>query len=153
MSDVDELIAFFRARLDEDKAIALACINLNDRVRMRRGIAPPRWMPAPDSSDIRSEDGILRVNHTWVCEREHICRHDPARVLREVTAKRALIDRYGRAASIAATEGRIVPAFMRGQDNGYAQACLDAIRDAAAIWSDHDDYRPEWAPEESLNEH
>lgn len=70
-------------------------------------------------------------------------RHDPARVLREVEAKRAMIARYERAAALPAS----VVSFTHGQDDGYAQACLDAIRDAVAIWSDHPDYRQGWRPD------
>lgn len=62
--------------------------------------------------------------------------------LRDVEAKRALIERYKRAASIPAS----VSGFVRGQDDGYAQGCLDAIRDLAAVYGDHEDYQEEWMP-------
>ena len=45
------------------------------------------------------------------------------------------------------TSEAIVPEDRNyGQDDGYAQACLDAIEDSAAIYSDHPDYDPEWKP-------
>lgn len=70
----------------------------------------------------------------------HLARFDPARVLRDVAAKRAVITRYERAAALPeSTSG-----FVRGQDDGYQQACLDAVKDAAAVWSDHPEYRQEW---------
>jgi uncharacterized protein DUF6221 len=73
----------------------------------------------------------------------HIARHDPARALREIEAKRARIERYKRAIAV----GGVSPSsFTRGQDNGYAEACLDSIRDDVAVWSDHPDYQEGWKP-------
>lgn len=88
---VAELAAAIEAKLAEDEAVALATIDINDRVRMRRGTPPPRWVE--DDWGIRSEDkyGILRVKHTWASERAHITRNDPARVLRRVKATRDLV--------------------------------------------------------------
>lgn len=63
------------------------------------------------------------------------------RMLREVTAKRALIERYERAARIPAS----VAGYVRGQDDGYREACLDALRDAAAVYDSHPGYRSEWS--------
>jgi Family of unknown function (DUF6221) len=90
---VAELAAAIEAALAEDEAIALATIDINDRVRMRRGEPTPRWVPEPGGSGIRSEDryGILRVRHTWARERDHITRNDPARVLRRVKATHNLV--------------------------------------------------------------
>jgi hypothetical protein len=88
---VAQLAAAIEAQLAEDEAVALATIGLDDRVRMRRGTPPPRWVE--DDWGIRSEDrhGILRVRHTWARERAHITRNDPARVLRRVKATRDLV--------------------------------------------------------------
>lgn len=73
---------------------------------------------------------------------KHIARHDPARVLREVEARRRLIHRYERA--VAASES--VVAFVNGQDDGYRQACLDATRDAVEEYDGHPEYLEEWRP-------
>lgn len=56
---------------------------------------------------------------------------DPARVLRDVEAKRVILDRYER------------------WDEGYGfQSALEiAVSVLAAVYSDHPDYRPEWARE------
>jgi hypothetical protein len=64
----------------------------------------------------------------------HIVRHDPARVLREVEAKRALL--------AAATS--YSPELEYG-DNGEWAFDL-AVRLLASVWSDHPDYLPEWSP-------
>jgi hypothetical protein len=133
---MDNQIAFVTARVDEDEAAALACIGINARARIRNGVPAPRWVPVDGSSDIWSEDGILRVKHTWVPEREHICRHDPARVLREVEAKRAIVKRYEQAIS------GDLPEWKAGREliEAAAAILLGAIRDLGAVWSDHPDY-------------
>ncbi len=66
----------------------------------------------------------------------------PARELRDIAAKRALIGRYERAVAIPES----VSSFVRGQDSGYREACLDAIKDLTAAYSDFPGYRQEWAP-------
>lgn len=63
----------------------------------------------------------------------HIVRHDPARVLREVAAKRRLL----------AEASAYSPELEHG-DNGEWAFDL-AVRALASVWSDHPDYRPEWS--------
>ena len=80
------------------------------------------------------------ISDKW-CEGSCICDY-PARALREVAAGRAIIERYKHAAAAPPPNAN----FTAGQDDGYRQACADAIRDLAAVWSDHPDYRQEWKP-------
>jgi Family of unknown function (DUF6221) len=67
------------------------------------------------------------------------------RVLAECEAKRKLIDRYKRAVAAAPSA---VSSYVRGQDYGYREACLDAIQDEAAVYAamGRPGYRKEWAP-------
>jgi Family of unknown function (DUF6221) len=76
---------------------------------------------------------------------DHIAAWDPARVLAECEAKRKLIDRYKRAVAAAPSA---VSSYVRGQDYGYREACLDAIQDEAAVYAamGRPGYRKEWAP-------
>lgn len=122
----DELVAWLRARVDEDEAIAFATINATDRAK------PPRWVYTDDRS-IRdtSRDAILRVKHTWNQEAAHITRHDPARVLRDIEAKRAILD------------GIVSPMDWTPQMQAV-------VRHLAAVYADKDGYREEWAPEPRL---
>lgn len=77
----DDLLAFLRARLEEDEQAALAA-------------KPGPW---------HADGGSVYATH-WIDEvvdysesAEHIARHDPARVLADVAAKRQVVDRYERA--------------------------------------------------------
>lgn len=117
-----DLISFYRARLDEDEATARAACGIE---WSWRDLAQPFGDRAS-------------IPHTV-----HIARHDPARVLREVEGGRRLIDRYERAIAVGGTSP---VGFVHGQDDGYRQACLDAISDRAAVYAGHPDYRQEWKP-------
>ncbi|APE11024.1 hypothetical protein BO226_19305 [Rhodococcus sp. 2G] len=65
----------------------------------------------------------------------HIARHDPARVLHEVEAKRKLLDLSRR---WLVSRG--------GQDGEMSRKnALDILRLLAAPYSDHPDYQKEWA--------
>ena len=62
----------------------------------------------------------------------------------EVEAKRKIIKRYELA--VNALDAGPTSTFIRGQDDGYAQACLDAIKDHAEAYADHEDYDEAWRP-------
>jgi hypothetical protein len=69
----------------------------------------------------------------------HVARHDPARVLREVAAKRDLLDRH--ASSERSAEGPLA----NDSEVYYAEALEEAVRILATTYSDHQDFREEWA--------
>ncbi len=128
------LVEFLTARLDEGERDALAA-------------SPGPWTANAEHDEVMAVDGIhvadgfsLSGNQLRATV-DHIVRHDPARVLRRVKAGRRLIERYERALRVG---GQSVSGFINGQDDGYAQACLDAIEDAAEIHSDHPDYQEAW---------
>jgi Family of unknown function (DUF6221) len=132
---VSDPVAFATARLDE--AAALACLGINERVKIRRGVAPSRWLTSPDRSDITDEGGILRVRHTWVREGEHIARHDPARVLREVEAGRRIVARHRDCG-----DGM---GYCGDGGHGGDVLCPD-MADLLVRWADHPDYDESWKP-------
>lgn len=79
---------------------------------------------------------------------EHVARHDPARVLREVAAKRAILD-Y----DVEPPNGfRTGNTQVRGAEGGTGRAprvltvIVSIVLDLAVVWSDHPDYDPAWAP-------
>lgn len=93
---MSDLVAFLNARLDEDER------------------------HAPDVHDI-SADGFTVPETSHDC----ICGH-PARVLREVEAKRKILAEH--------------------EDNGCSDLEFHRILEKlAAVWSEHPDYDPAWS--------
>lgn len=134
---MDDLIAFLCARIAEDEQRAQAC-------------CPVRWVVGPfgvqvDPAEIRDNKlayGNLGYvagsdpNELGFAYREHIARHDPARVLAEVDAKRRIIAEYER---FAAERRRM----MGGWDPGDVSPILAAL---ALPYADQPGYRQEWKP-------
>lgn len=116
---------FIRARLDEDEQIALAAGD------SRRTPGQDRWEFG--NMQVRAQDsyGVLVVGHTWPREGEHIARHDPASVLRDIAARR-----------------RILAAAERVEENGgwhISGQGVEIIYALAERWNTHPDYQPGWA--------
>lgn len=80
---------------------------------------------------------------------EHIARQDPARALRDVEAKRAILDRHRRQAQDRWNDQRVI-----GEGTPFCGWCSDReeqadwpcpdVLDLAAVWSDHPGYDPSW---------
>lgn len=105
-----DLVQFLRDRLDEDQRLANGAT----------------WAPESDWETLGNLDsGLAR----W------IARHDPARVLAEVEAKREVVRLAERAHDYHET-------FM----NGFAAAMEHALRLFALPYADHPEYRDEWRP-------
>lgn len=72
--------------------------------------------PVAEAMDVRDINATQRA--------EHMARHDPARTFREIAAKR-----------------RALHSYVIGDDT----AMWPTVTAIASIWSDHPDYRQEWA--------
>ncbi len=92
--------------------------------------------PAPSVSGMTYGHLVLGAEEVAPQDARHIARHDPARVLREVAAKR-----------------KILTLHSPWEDSGDCSACGDVpqvcypcetLRALAAAWSDHPDYDPAW---------
>ncbi len=89
---MDDLVQWLRAQLDADEAAAEACLPLHLRVGRFRGAQIPRWRITKSGTGIIDEDGgTLRAQQIFPAEADHVIRHDPARVLRDIDAKRRLL--------------------------------------------------------------
>lgn len=126
MPDPDALIAFLKARLDEEEWIAQGAARTDDG---HEG----HWLPVHfgvGGFDARVDD--------------HIALHDPARALREVAIKQARLSRYldtARNAAERRAEGRSSPAVEMMRDTLYVEVLHDA-----ALYDGHPAYLPEWKP-------
>ena len=113
---MDDLVQFLRDRYDEDERVVR---DANTSPEMVTGI-PRSYVDAPMS--------------------RHISRFaDPARVLRETKAKRALLDRF--LPDAASADEQI-------NEEWHADSTLadDLLCTMAMSYADHPDYREEWRP-------
>jgi hypothetical protein len=122
---MSDLVTFVRARLDEREAEAYLAAEDTHR----------DWQQSGQS--VYGNDRLVvstMIGGAWSAVR-HITANDPAYVLRDIAAKRAIVEEYGRAAN-----GDIDSGLSAGYRNGLARACLCL----AATDSDHPDYDGRW---------
>ncbi|WP_033288267.1 DUF6221 family protein [Amycolatopsis jejuensis] len=153
---MDDLIAFLRARLEEDEQHAQAC-------------CPVRWVSGPfgvqvDPTEIRDNKlayGNLGYvagsdpNELGFAYRAHIARHDPARVLAEVDAKRRIIELHTpRKRHDGDLECPTCVYTGEDEDAGgnrfryveHEDAPCETLLLLALPYAGHPDYREEWKP-------
>lgn len=129
------LAEFLSARLDEREAAAKAA------TRNESGY----WLASVDGEVFADADRF--VCSAAEADATHIMLNDPASVLRDIAAKRAVLAEYNRA--LAAQDKMLAsPAGDKSVtyewENGRACALLLALRGFAAADSGHPDYREEW---------
>lgn len=136
---MDDLIAFLRARLDEDEAMARSA-----------GAEPWNAMAeeTPDGENIyytvetrkppRALVESLATGASAQARIDHMARHHPARVLREIEAKRRILRAHEKWCG-----GRCDAKWPEG---GFDAAHYWSIKSLAAVYADHPDYRAEWRP-------
>jgi hypothetical protein len=121
-------MAFLAARLAEDYYLAHKFAFTHDADWDAEMLGRLWWYGSGDAPQPRSaSDPII----------QHVARHDPARVLREVAAGRRMISEYERWQKEA----------LATDDPGAALFALGwhgAILAKAAVYSDHPDYQQEW---------
>lgn len=142
---MSDLIAFIEARLAEDESAALAASGTTPRLQ-KAGFSA-HWHTEP-WYDGTGERCVLRAGVAGdltspggidLPAGEHAARHDPARVLREVEAKRRLVSQH----SPVVDGTQSTWAWFAGSES----ASEGVLKTLAAVWSEHPDYRAEWRPE------
>lgn len=139
---MDDLVQWLKAQLDADQQLA----------EDARAELDGRW------AYVESQDGNHKVVDSlgysitehydvdaqpYFCE-PHIAAHDPARVLREIEAKRQIIAQYVNWDESTARAG--LGADMR--DVGVTEGLEIALRLLTSAYSDRPGYKQEWAPAE-----
>ena len=136
-----DLTAFLLARIAEDEAAARACAEAfpSPWEVVDRGHSATVKADAPNFWVVSAIDQEQETPGRWPGEHlEHIARHDPARVLAQCAAYRAIVEQW-RESQISAESDDGGP-----WSEGMAYAGELALRALASIWGDHPAYEAEW---------
>lgn len=129
---------FYAARLDEDEATA--------KLAAREGGTWTQDDPVRYPGSISSLGGQVVYDEGAPDENQapHIARHDPARALREVEAKRAILAAHDRAEHYCPLP--VLPS-RHGQLWTPEEGPCWTLRLLVSIYSDHPDYEAGWSTE------
>jgi hypothetical protein len=135
-----DIVAFLNARLDEDEAAAQAAIDtgaLGDWEAVPVAELGGRRALSQGSSVFAVMDPVPEGR---ACA-EHAARHDPARVLREVAAKRTVV-------ALHTWTSNPSYCWSCSGDHGadLTPAPCGTLRHTTAVYADHPDYDRRWAP-------
>ena len=124
-----DIIEFLKARLDEEEAKARAAHGATWVASQRGGVVD---LDDTDGNQIAGGDGGL----AW-SDADFMAHNHPARVLREIAAKHAILLQYTDA----------VTDWEEDREAPDGVGALEAvILRMAGVYAAHPDYRQEWAP-------
>ncbi|MFE4310619.1 DUF6221 family protein [Streptomyces sp. NPDC056891] len=126
----DDVAAFLHARLDEDAALASRC----------DADGCGQWSARGNTVDFCQMD--LSGFHPAIAR--HVALHDPARVLRDVDAKRRVLARH----QLSPASGDPELPWDNVDDcqyDGDRWPCSDLL-DLALSYAEHPDYQEQWRP-------
>jgi hypothetical protein len=134
-----DLVAFLRARLDEDEQVARAAAEPEGACWVGSSESGHPWRFSEGRGVYAEIENVGESRWPQIvgadadAVQDHVAVHDPARVLAEVAAKRALLDAMiGPALSVARA--------------GTCDAGLATARFLALPYADHPDYQEAWRP-------
>ncbi|MGW3711363.1 DUF6221 family protein [Streptomyces albogriseolus] len=133
----DALVRWLRAQLDEDERTARATAwSASTQTDNPWDAQPPRH--EGEGWTVWAKVGrFLMFRDLEEADARHIAEHDPARVLREIRAKRQIIEQHER---YAAERRRMMGGWDPQSDDSPILAAL------AAVYADRPGYREEWRP-------
>lgn len=133
-----DIAAFLTARLDEDEAAAKAAgFSQQSKTRQRHWTAhqptegPGGEVPFLFGVKVTDTIGIGVFIANGGDRAEHVARHDPARVLADVSAKRAMVAECVRTLDV--------------EESGFWLAEL-VLKQLAAVYADRTDFSEAWRP-------
>lgn len=128
---MDDLVVFLRTRLDEEDRLAADCVTTDGE-----------W-------EARGEDLVTDEGNEFALQAApatHAAHHDPAHAIRSVASRRTVL--VLRESVLL----RMDRAMAAGDGAAYSLARAElrvtdfVVRLDAAIYSNHPDYNPSWAP-------
>lgn len=134
MSDVDDLVRWLGEQLDDDESAALGA----------KGDTDGRWT----QDDGPPEDIVLcdKSGKLTMGQHRHIARHDPARVLREIDAKRQLMElHHAELIEVTNADGDERSGYFCAECDGESFPCR-TLRLLALPYADRPGFRAEWRP-------
>jgi len=174
-SGVNALVTFLRARLDHDEQLATLASDgyASNWEAVRGAYGPEVRAVGRDEEQWTREiafavwtcedevDGCPDVTRGLMSEAEHIARHDPARVLREVEAKRKRLDFLESLGhdmgdedfpTYSSCRALNEPGSLGDIEVGYCSCGRDVLRRRmylieAMPYSDHPDFQSDWGAE------
>lgn len=135
---MDDLVQWLRAQYDKEAAEAQAAAEE----------LGADWYYDDGFVLARHEDDMVATGSQDFLERERgefIARHDPARVLRDIDAKRQLLDLHGATPGYVGGDDDDAPACRVCGDLTVSFPCR-TLRLLALPYADKPGYRREWAP-------
>lgn len=142
------IVEFLTARLDEDEQLAHAACGFHDfkPYGASKSKVYTWWLRAePGAGEpediLRRRSGQVVAVIRYLDAAAHIARHDPARVLREVAAKRRVLERH-----YADDDGSCVGCHFANDETRWAEDIEECpeLRDMASVYDDHPDYEQAW---------
>jgi hypothetical protein len=130
---MDELVQWLREQLDDDERTARAATDGPWTTMGQRVLDPS---PPSNRLGIGMAVGHAAASADYNETAEHIARHDPERVLREIDAKRQLLYQFEQ-------RGNSVRATVKPPTGGVWD---DMLRLLALPYADRPGYREEWRP-------
>jgi hypothetical protein len=132
------LTEFLLARITEDEAAAQDCVDSGAWSAFRHEEGLEWWVTSANFGHVVTTGYV--GNKDSRPNAEHIARHDPARVLAEAAAKRAIVDEFVKRRDAPPESMDVAPEVAK------ISALKFACRALAAVYNDHPDYRQEWKP-------
>lgn len=119
-----------------------ACLDAEEaEVRLTADAFGAVWTTDDAMESVRSDTGADVVTEPYT-PRSFIAEHDPARVLREIAAKREIVEQH-----VPVGDGTVCLSYCHTRTPGEAQVwpCL-TLQLLALPYSDRPGYRDEWKP-------
>jgi hypothetical protein len=133
-----DLTAFLLARIDEDEAVARGA-SAGPWLLESQMVNPPRPLAVWLRRECQPGD-LLVTRGANPADLTHIARHDPARVLSECAAKRAIVDAYN------VDDDYVTFGDWTSCSDSCPGAVLWSVFKLLALpYASHPDYDPEWA--------